>query len=262
MLNLSRLNAVYHYAVAVAATSEDFRQRQLGPIHLLKYAYLADIAFAVKDGNTYSGVAWRFYHFGPWNEEAFEGIRPALLAISANEQKFTSRYENDFVRYGLDRRSAEEVARRCEQILPSVVTGAVAAAVHEYGSDTADLLRHVYLTQPMLAAKPGQYLEFATVKLTASALKESPAVRLSSKEKRRRKKIIEAAREEVKKRLASKRLTRVKPHPTPRYDAVFDDGTGQLDKMAGEPLASSSGEIIFDDSIWYASQRRDDPDVS
>lgn len=262
MLNPSRLNAVYQYAVAVAATSEDFRQRQLGPIHLLKYAYLADIAFAVKNGNTYSGVAWRFYHFGPWNEEAFEGIQPALLAISANEHKFPSRYENDFIRYGLDTRLAEEVARRCEQLLPPVITGAMAAAIREYGSDTADLLRHVYLTQPMLAAKPGRFLDFATVRRNTPALKDSALVGRSSKEKRRRKKIIEAAREEVRKRLARRRLKRSRPHPTPRYDAVFDEGTVQLDKMAGEPLTSSSGEIIFDDSIWYSSQRRDDPDLS
>ena len=79
--------------------------------------------------------------------------------------------------------------------------------------------------------------------------------------KRQQVAIIDSARAGVKKRLASSRLRRVEPRPAPRYDAVFSEGTAQLDGMAGAPLASTSGEIAFDDSVWHSSQRRDDPDL-
>ena len=157
MSDLSRLNAVYQYTVAVAALADDARQQSLGPIHLLKYAYLADLAHASRRaGSPYSGVEWRFHHFGPWSQEAFDAIGPALHAVAARkEDRYTSRYESDVVRFGLDRHRAEAIARRGDHDLPPVVSHAITRAVREHGTDTADLLRHVYLTPPMLAARPG-----------------------------------------------------------------------------------------------------------
>ena len=263
MSNRSRLDAVYQYIVAVAASSDDFRQRQLGPIHLLKYAYLADLAYAARhDGNTYSGVEWRFHHFGPWNAEAFEEISPALLSISVSESRYTSQYENDFVRYRLERRDAEDIARKSADDLPLVVFTTISQAVHEHGSDTADLLRHVYLTKPMLAARPGDVLNFRTVMTVAretSPPSETP--RLSARKRRKRAAIIESARAGVLARLAGTRVRRVEPRPAPRYDIIFAEGTAHLDRLAGDPLTSISGEISFDDSVWHSSQRRDDPDL-
>ena len=263
MADRSRLDAIYQYTVAAAAVAEDFRQRQLGPIHLLKYAYLADLAYASRhDGGTYSGVAWRFYHFGPWNEEAFEEVHPALLAISASESRHASRYENDFVRYGLTEYEATKIARKSEHELPFVVSNAISQAVHEHGSDTADLLRHVYLTRPMLAARPGDLLDFRTaIRLAPETPTQSRSARLNAKEKRRRTAIIDSARAEIGKRLAGSRLKRVEPRPAPRYDAVFREGTAQLDGMAGVPHSPRTGKIAFDESVWHSSQRRDDPDL-
>ena len=254
---------MYQCIVAVAASSDDFRQRQLGRIHLLKYAYLADVAHAVRNvGNTYSGVEWRFHHFGPWNEEAFEEINPALLSISASESRYKSQYEHDFVRYRLETRDAEDIARKSADDLPLVVFTSISQAVHEHGSDTADLLRHVYLTKPMLAARPGDILDFRTVMTVAretSPPSETP--RLSAKKRRQRAEIIESARAGVMTRLAGMRVRRVEPRPAPRYDIIFAEGTAHLDQLAGDPLTSISGEISFDDSIWHSSQRRDDPDL-
>ena len=263
MPDLTRLDTVYQYTLAVAAVTEDFQQRQLGPIHLLKYAYLADLAYAAKhDGSAYSGVPWRFYHFGPWNEDAFNEIRPALLAISASECRYTSRFENDFVRYGLDGYEARKIAQQSENELPFVICNALSQAVHEHGSDTADLLRNVYLTRPMLAAKPGDPLDFRTaIRPARETLTESKSAKLNAKEKRRRKAVIASARAEVRRRLAGSTLRRVAPGPAPRYDAVFYDGTAQLDRLAGTHLSPKSGEIAFDESVWDSSQRRDDPDL-
>lgn len=263
MPDLTRLDTIYQYTLAVAAVTEDFQQRQLGPIHLLKYAYLADLAYAAKhDGSTYSGVPWRFYHFGPWNEDAFHKIGPALLAITANESRHPSRFEGDFVRYGLNEYDARKIARQGENELPFVICNALSQAVHEHGSDTADLLRNVYLTRPMLAAKPGDLLDFRTaIKLARETPAESKSARLSAKEKRRRKAVIDSARAEVRKRLAGSPLQRVEPGPAPRYDAVFYDGTAQLDRLAGTHPSPASGDIAFDESVWDSAQRRDDPDL-
>ena len=49
-------------------------------IHLIKCVYLADLAYDKEhNGQTYTGIPWRFYHFGPWAEsEAIseDGARP------------------------------------------------------------------------------------------------------------------------------------------------------------------------------------------
>ena len=290
MSDLSRLNTVYQYAVAVAALADDARSQRLGPIHLLKYAYLADLAHAARRAGTpYSGIEWRFHHFGPWSQEAFDAIGPALRGVAAREDRYTSRYENDVVRYGLDSCDAEAVARRGDQDLPAVVSHAIARAVHEHGSDTADLLRHVYLTAPMLAARPGDRLDFSTA---TSPPRETPMprapapgpdtlpsrpvvglqtavtpqdmggrTRLTAQEKRRRAAIIDSARAGMRQRLAEGRSKRAAPRPAPRYDAIFWEGTAQLDRMAGDPIVPTTGEITFDDSVWHASQRRDDSDL-
>lgn len=263
MPDRTRLNTVYQYTLAVAAVAEDFQQRQLGPIHLLKYAYLADVAHAARrSGSIYSGVPWRFYHFGPWNEDAFNEIRPALDAISASECRYTSRFENDFVRYELNEYEAKKIARQSENELPFVICNALSQAVHEHGSDTSDLLRYVYLTPPMLAAKPGALLDFKTaIKPAQETLAQGKSARSNAKEKRRRKAVIDSARAEVRRRLAGSPLQRVEPGPTPRYDAVFYDGTAQLDRLAGTHPSPRSGEVVFDESVWDSSQRRDDPDL-
>jgi hypothetical protein len=56
-LNPARIEAVLGYALAVAAQADHPRDRELGPIHLLKYLYLADLAHAeTHGGESYSGV--------------------------------------------------------------------------------------------------------------------------------------------------------------------------------------------------------------
>ena len=58
MLDQARLDRLFQYALAIAAQADDFRQRELGPIHLLKYAYLADLAHAERTtARPYSGAA-------------------------------------------------------------------------------------------------------------------------------------------------------------------------------------------------------------
>ena len=264
-LDQARLDRVFQYALAVAAQAEDFRQRDLGPIHLLKYAYLADVAHAQRhEGATFTGTAWQFHNFGPWSVEAFSRIAASVTSVGAETRSLSSSFSDDAVRYRLDAVEGEQLARRLERDLPGEVTSAVCRAVQQHGSDTADLLRHVYLTAPMLNAKPGATLDFATVVGPSSAapsVDAGAAAKLTAKEKRLRKSILESARSEIQRRLRQRALTRAVPSPAPRYDEVFFEGTAQLDRSAREPVAASSGELHFDDSVWLSAQRRD-PEIS
>ncbi len=74
-----RIHQVMRYALGVAGNEDEYRDRELGEIHLIKYVYLADLAHAEKHGGvTYTGIPWRFHHFGPWAEEAFCEIKPSM----------------------------------------------------------------------------------------------------------------------------------------------------------------------------------------
>jgi hypothetical protein len=262
MLNSEGLDQLFQHILATAALSEDYRQRQLGPIHFLKYAYLADLAYAERKGEAFTGVDWRFYHFGPWSQAAFDELPTALEQAHAIKSTFPSRYEGDFVRYGIDQEQAENLIRRTEHVLPFVISNAVSQAVHEHGSDTADLLRRVYLTRPMLCARPGQMLDLGSATEAPSDEASTDAgqnTRLSKSKKKSRAALIERARTELARRLALP-SSRVAPVPAPRYDDVFREGTALLDRLAGEPPDTSEGELTFDESIWLSDQRRD-PDV-
>lgn len=263
----SRLDRVYQYALAIAAQADDYTQRQLGPIHLLKYAYLADLAHAERhEGATFSGVEWRFYHFGPWSEQALSRVAPAVESIHAEVLKLPSRYADDFTRFKLRPDEADRLVGRLEDDLPSEVARSVRSAVREHGSDTADLLRRVYLTRPMLHARPDALLDFslvATPRLETAVVEAPPVHELSRKERTRRAEHIADIRREIARRFhaIAAKARAASPNPAPRYDEVFFQGTAQLDQLAGEPISPSEGEVEFDDSVWLSDQRRE-PDVS
>lgn len=255
----SRVDPIFQYALAIAALSEDWKQRELGPIHLLKYAYLADVAHAERhEGSTFTGIDWVFHHFGPWAADAHERIESALEHVGAAVRTFTSESGDDGVRYRLPHGRARQLADDLERRLPPAVRHAVASAVHEHGSDTADLLRRVYLTSPMLAAGPDEVLRFTTCRERETPPSRASGASVSRREKRRRAAILDAARQEMRRRLAEKPKKRVAPDPPPRYDEVFHEGTQWLDREAGEPVRPSSGTLQFDDSVWTSSQRRED----
>ena len=55
-MDLKKVDKIIQYALAVAA-NEDFCNRDLGPIHLVKYVYLADLAYAERNkGETFTGI--------------------------------------------------------------------------------------------------------------------------------------------------------------------------------------------------------------
>ena len=77
-MDTKRFDLLLKYILA-AAGQEDPGHRELGPIHLIKYLYLADLIFAEKHGGeTYTGALWRFHHFGPWSPEVYSRIEPVI----------------------------------------------------------------------------------------------------------------------------------------------------------------------------------------
>jgi hypothetical protein len=257
-MDSDKTDLIIQYALAVAAESEEFKERELGPIHLIKLVYLADLAYARENqGETFSGAPWRFHHFGPWSPEVFNRIEPAARAVGGSERRFPSQYkEEEAVRWRVQDRSLTD---RLEPRLPGLVASAVKRGVRTYGTDTTSLLRDVYSTPPMLQAAPGESLDFKLAMRPAEFLSESATAapaealpRLSKTKVRNLKAFVQRRLEEKKQ---AKLLT--PPDPAPRYDEVFEKGQEWLDTLSGEPLQAERGRLRFADSVWKSPARRD-----
>ena len=91
----SRIDSIMQYALAEAGQNEDWMDRRLRPIHLIKYVYLADLEHAERTGETFTGAPWRFYHFGPYCAEVWERVDPAMDAMRAEDCSFPSEYQDE-----------------------------------------------------------------------------------------------------------------------------------------------------------------------
>src|SRR3954447_5807137 len=155
-MDSKKVDLVIQYALAVAGEAEDFRDRELGPIHLIKFLYLADLAYVKAEGTSFTGVHWRFHKFGPWAVEAFQRIEPAVQCIHVAERRFASANNDEGIRW---RAKDPRLAQELESNLPWPVAREVKHAVRKYGNDTTELLHFVYKTPPMLKAAPGEILD-------------------------------------------------------------------------------------------------------
>jgi hypothetical protein len=275
-MDSAKVDLLLTYILAIAG-QEEAGNRQLGAIHLIKYVYLADLAFAeTHGGKPFTGVVWRFHHFGPWSAEVYERIEPVVRKAGAEERRISSKFEDDFVRWSLQ---DERLAETLDGTLSREVSRAVKQAIRRFGQDTSALLHFVYATRPMLSAKPGEVLEFTlprtidseetrgeTDASTAPAANTSvgvvglsgPAQPRSKADERRRRQKLKALREGVRAKLnASPRSRLVAPTPLPRYDAVYSEGIAWLDQQAGESIEPSRGELMFSERIWKSRSRGD-----
>ena len=156
--NGKHIDLILQYVLLTAGEEDDFEDRDLGPIHLLKYVYLADLAYAQRhNGDSYTGIDWQFYKFGPWSSIVHNRIDTALACIHANKKIFDNNYGNDddWTRWSLrDEGLLSQIGKK----LPLVITSRIRSDVHKYGKDTPSLLDRVYKTKPMLMARPMEYL--------------------------------------------------------------------------------------------------------
>lgn len=249
------VDQLIQFAVLHAGRSEDWQRRELGPIHIVKHLYLADLKVAEQDGKTLTDADWRFHHFGPWSTAVFNRIDPALER--AEKRVFQSQYDSDATRW---KWFDDELYERLQVSLPHRAISAIKRAIRDFGTDTYELLHYVYATPPMLNAKPGDLLRFV--------VRESAAPRSLSEIRGKKRaltkkqlKRIEAAKAEVSRRLAGN----ASPPETgefvePRYDEVFEEGTKWLDSLAGSSPEAGQVEVQFDDSVWLGGPRSDERD--
>ena len=255
----SHADLLLQYVLLVAGAKDKQIDRQLGPIHLIKYVYLADLAYARRNqGKTFTSAHWQFDKFGPWSQELRERIEPAFLVIGADKKTVPSKYEDkdDGIRWSARN---ERLLQEREWKLPADITLYLKRYVDRFGQDAPSLLDHVYSTKPMLSAAPNEYLDFSlAVEDTPSAEPEPRQLRmdiLSEKKKKKLKERMQALQEKQKSR-KPKALRLVQLVKNPRYDEVYEAGIAWLDDLAGQPLTPGEKAAEFSDEVWQSSTRR------
>lgn len=245
------LDLVLHYAMAAAAQEDSFSDRELGPIHLLKYAYLADLAYAARhDGRTFTGVDWTFHNFGPWSAAAFRRIDAAAAAIGAVRRTIPSRYrDEDTVRYRVPREDLDEIER--SKRLPLDVMDAIRATVHTYRNDTPELLHHVYQTAPMVCAAPGDRLDF-TRALSPAAPQPTMGDETGVTPSKNKLKAFRKRAQEILGRGTIQERIVIAP---PRYDQVFEEGARWFDSLAGDAVPEGDVSLSVSDDVWKSGSR-------
>jgi hypothetical protein len=278
-MDQSRLDLVIQYALAVA-------DGPLTATQLIKYAYLADLAYAVHNyGKTFTGTPWAFLYYGPYSKAVHERVPEAAKGVGVEPtRKQRTEDGTDYLsfRIGDDPRLAENL----RDLLPPEVAAAVRWKVKEHGADTAALLEDVYRTAPMLRAAPGEPLDFtpetppmvryaiATSEEfivaesrtspreedSASVLRPQTLVdRVKSAWKARRD--AKAARQRIAAELlrrsqAKAERTRTATGPAPRYDDVYNEGVKALDSLAGDEVPEGEYEVTFSNDVWKSPSRR------
>ncbi|WP_437333525.1 hypothetical protein [Sorangium sp. So ce394] len=260
-MDTAKADIILQYALAAASEADDYFDRWLGKIHLLKYVYIADLAYAGKHGTTFTGAAWRFYHYGPWDAAVCSRIEPVVAYLGAREfVRQNSKYDSDLAGWRIDQDEAKDLLRSLDRQLPVEVSVEVRRAVRNFGNDTASLLHHVYTTAPMLNAAPGQWLDFAIAKqirdpIAASA--DASARELTAKELKRRKEDMLKLKEKLRVASANQGPRKRKPPAIqPIYDDVFFQGVRQIEELAGPSPDGLSGDAVLSDEVWTSEARK------
>jgi len=262
-IDTEKIDFLLQYVLVVAGQDTGW-DREIGMIHLIKYVYLADLAYAENhNGQLYTGIPWRFYHFGPWAEEVYQRIEPALMAIGAEKKIIPNpRDEKDVIRWI---KSDDELFDRLGNQLDLIVMGCIQKDVRRFGSDTPELLDFVYRTRPMVNAAPGEYLDFNILRSEAvSEDRVQPGIaskELTVRQKKKRKSALSDLKKRINARLDEKLKQRIVCAAPPRYDEVFSSGIEWLNSSSEEPLDSGEYMAVISDEMWK-SKARYDPDIS
>jgi len=268
VMDTSRVDHIIQYALALASQLDEWTARELGPIHFIKYVYLADLAYAKNKHESYTGVNWVFHHFGPWSNEVLKRLDVALDAIGANKKTIPSNYDDsDFYRWCVTR---EGLADGLGKTLPISIFAELNKSIKKFGNDTPSLLHYVYQTPPMLTAAPGEELDLF-VGIDEEKQKPEHAEndqaeiqeQLSNKEKRRRAQRVKELKAQINQKIAEriKHKDRARKACKQEYDEEFVRGVEWLDSLAGQPIDESEGIAEIDPSMWK-SDARSDRDVS
>lgn len=255
-MNRQQTVAVYQYTLTVASREDDYVCRELGPIHLLKYAYLVDLDYARHHGGeTFTGIDWRFHSFGPWSTAAHGLIAWAMATTGIQERRVPSNYgEDDFVRWSVDLQSESRAAMGSE--LPLEVRGTLDTYVHRFGSDTPTLLHHVYTTPPMLHSAPGEALNFEPVPRVEHEA-DDDFVPLLDRMSRSKRSAFSARMNELRSKFDLHQTdARPRLSSAGRVDADFAETAAWVNSLAGPAFPDEEAKVTFEDSVWHSETRQ------
>ena len=253
-MDLDRVDLIIKFAIA-AASQEDAFQRELGPIHLLKLVYLADLAYAeTNKGEIFTGVEWQFFHFGPFNAQLESRIQTGLpfRGLSVKKKEIPTKY-GLMTRWQLTDHSDTNYQSfiQFEKKLPLHVGGSVRRAIRDFSDDTYGLLDMVYRTDPMIRAAPREILNFSkvpSIQKTKTPLEEYKSI-TTHKDKALKRKLKKALKKRDE-RDTSKRVRRTRP---------IDRDFAKIEKILNEqdqiPMTSLELDIEVDPAIWNSSFR-------
>ena len=252
----NKIDNLLQFILLEAGRDEDFKSRSLGEIHLIKYVYLADLKFAEENnGQTYTGLPWRFHHFGPWETSLWKQIDPALKKINAEKQELSSDKYGDFVRWQL---SDDVLYEEKRKNLPLIIKVTLPKYIQKFCNYTPELLHFVYATYPMLKVAPEELLNFTPLSLPSFDNTQEVSPILTKRQQKKRKEALNRIHEKLKEhRLKNPPKKRVPPPIPPIYDEIFEEGVKVLDSLAGKQIEPSKGIISFSDDIWHSKSRFD-----
>jgi hypothetical protein len=253
-MNKDRIRKLIRYILAEAGQDEDWRSRELGPIHILKYVYLADMYYAAKNqGQGYTGLQWKFHHFGPWSLELYKEIPDAVKALGGDIRTFESPYGKDGYRFSLKDDYQDDLS----STIPSSIAFLLRRDIRRFGPATNDLLHYVYTTVPMTHSVPGEQLDFSTVVPLPDPEVNASFFKISAREKKKQKKRIKEIRAKIAAKKEQRKKKRVRPTP-PRYDEVFFGGVQDLDRDFDlSSMENHEGTLSVDKSAWGDNWRTD-----
>lgn len=265
-MNQSAIDTLLVYTLAKAGEAEDYRERTLGPIHLIKYVYLADLAYAEEnEGRTFTGLDWQFFRFGPWCPALYDRIPTVLAAAGATSYSFPSDFkDDDYTRWAL---REPEITRTTERQIGIHMAGLIARLVERFANFTPELLDFVYKTPPMLRAAPLERLDF-----TPSGWRYRDTTPFKTREAaqpmtRKQEKKLEEWTFKVQQGVQA-RINALKENQkqeklsacTTVYDEVFFQGVEALNTSSALELSEGKLTAKFHPDIWK-SRVRHDPDL-
>jgi len=242
----------------------------LGPIHLMKFAYLADWAVAQRQsGESLTQIPWRFYHFGPYCDAIEEDLAKAVGRGSAEDRSFYGfKSGRDVKRWSVEQdEAADEEFLELERRLPFEATAAIQRALRSHGNATNPLLHEVYSTLPMRCTAPGELIDFAAaMKMLLSPggdepldprpkIPAMPEPAQSATQMKRREAAFDLLRQRMEEARARSKGSQNLVFIDPVEDEVFSQGVHWLDQQMGE-AQPFTGNLTIDQSVWNSAARR------
>lgn len=275
-MNQQAIRDLVRFALAAAARLD--RRVDLGPIHLLKLLFLADWAFAQRhEGNTFTGIPWRFHNFGPYCYEAVAEVESIANSTGAQDRSFLgSKSGREVKRWSVERDGFnDDLYYELDRSLPPEVSRAIQQTVQSQGSATYPLLHQVYSSLPMRCSAPGEIINFTAAVRELLGDQDStrqedsgpeipvvdlrkPDPSLSSTQRKKHDRAFCQLRERMDKALLVADESDGLVFFEPTEDEVFDQGMSWLDPQ-GDSRLSFAANFQIHPSVWHSPARRSIP---